>query len=140
LVALGIDWSFLDFGRVRARIAAADADAEGALAQYRQTVLLALEDTENALVRYGRARREDAHLERAATDSAQAARLARMRFDAGAAGLLEVLDAERTQLQAQDAFADARTRSVTGAVGVYKALAGGWPQRMPVREKVADAR
>ncbi|HEX2082815.1 MAG TPA: efflux transporter outer membrane subunit [Xanthomonadaceae bacterium] len=140
LVALGIDWSFLDFGRVRARIAAADADAEGALAQYRQTVLLALEDTENALVRYGRARREDAHLERAATDSAQAARLARLRFDAGAAGLLEVLDAERTQLQAQDAFADARTRSVTGAVGVYKALAGGWPQRMPVREKVADAR
>ncbi len=140
LVALGIDWSFLDVGRVRARIKAADADAEGALAQYRQAVLLALEDTENALVRYARTRREDAHLERAARDSAEAARLARLRFDAGAADLLEVLDAERTRLQAQDAFADARTRSVTGAVGVYKALAGGWPQRMPVREALADAR
>ena len=139
-VALGIDWSFLDIGRVRARIAAADADAEGVLASYRQSVLLALEDTENALVRYARARREDGHLERAAIDSAQAARLARLRFDAGAADLLEVLDAERTQLQAQDAFADARTRSVAGAIGVYKALAGGWPQRMPVREKLADAR
>ncbi len=140
LVALGIDWSFLDIGRVRARIKAADADAEGALAQYRQAVLLALEDTENALVRYARTRREDAHLERAAIDSAEAARLARLRFDAGAADLLEVLDAERTRLQAQDAFADARTRSITGAIGVYKALAGGWPQRMPVREKLADAR
>lgn len=139
-VALGIDWSFLDIGRVRARIAAADADAEGELASYRQSVLLALEDTENALVRYARARREDGHLERGAIDSAQAARLARLRFDAGAADLLEVLDAERTQLQAQDAFADARTRSVAGAIGVYKALAGGWPQRMPVREKLADAR
>src|SRR3546814_7061455 len=64
-IALGNDWSFLDIGRVRARIAAADADAEGALARYEQTVLLALEDTENALVRYARARTEDAHLQRA---------------------------------------------------------------------------
>jgi NodT family efflux transporter outer membrane factor (OMF) lipoprotein len=139
LVALGIDWSFLDIGRVRARIAASDADAAGELARYEQAVLLALEDTENALVRYGRARIEDQHLERAALDSARAARLARVRFEAGAADLFEVLDAERTQLQAQDAFADGRTRSVTGAVALYKALAGGWPTRLPVSEKVAAA-
>jgi len=54
LAALGIDWSFLDVGRVRARIAASQADATGMLAQYQQTVLLALEDAENALVRYAR--------------------------------------------------------------------------------------
>lgn len=137
LVALGVDWSFLDVGRVRARMAAADADAAGELARYQQTVLLALEDTENSLVRYARARVEDQHLERAAQDSARAAQLARVRYEAGAADLFEVLDAERTQLQAQDAFADARTRTVTGAVALYKALAGGWPQRVPAREDVA---
>ncbi|GAA3911756.1 efflux transporter outer membrane subunit [Luteimonas lutimaris] len=137
-VALGIDWSFLDIGRVRARIAAADADAEGALARYEQTVLLALEDAENALVRYGRARSEDAHLERAAIDSATAARLARVRFDAGAVDLFEVLDAERTQLQAQDAFAAARSRSAIGAVSLYTALAGGWPDNLPVREAIGQ--
>ncbi|WP_460733512.1 efflux transporter outer membrane subunit [Lysobacter tyrosinilyticus] len=137
LVALGIDWSFLDIGRVRARIKAADADAEGELARYEQTVLLALEDTENALVRHARARVEDQHLEQAALDSAKAAQLARVRFEAGAADLFEVLDAERTQLQAQDAFADGRTRSVNSAVALYKALAGGWPERMPERKKVA---
>lgn len=137
LVALGIDWSFLDIGRVRSRIAAADADAAGALAGYEQAVLLALEDTENALVRHARARTEDAHLERAAVEGARAARLARTRFEAGASGLLEVLDAERVQLQAQDAFAAARTRSATSAVALYAALAGGWPQREPVREEVA---
>lgn len=135
-VALGIDWSFLDIGRVRARIAAADADAEGELARYEQTVLLALEETENALVRYARARTEDAHLERAAADSATAARLARVRFDAGAVDLFEVLDAERTQLQAQDAFAASRTRSAVGAVSLYVALAGGWPDTLPIREAV----
>ena len=136
-VALGVDWSFLDVGRVRARIAAADADAEGELARYQQAVLVALEETENALVRYARARTEDGHLERAAADSANAARLARLRFDAGAADLLEVLDAERTRLQAEDAFADARTRSVVAAVGVYRATAGGWPDRTPARVGVA---
>ena len=140
LVALGVDWSFLDIGRVRARIAAANADAEGELAHYQQSVLLALEDTENALVRHARARSEDAHLERAAIDAAQAARLARTRFEAGASGLLEVLDAERVQLQAQDAFADGRTRSVASAVALYKALAGGWPQIVPERERIAGRR
>ena len=140
LVALGVDWSFLDIGRVRARIAAANADAESELARYQQSVLLALEDTENALVRHARARSEDAHLERAAIDAAQAARLARTRFEAGASGLLDVLDAERVQLQAQDAFADGRTRSVASAVALYKALAGGWPQIVPERERIAGRR
>ncbi|MBS0217397.1 MAG: efflux transporter outer membrane subunit [Proteobacteria bacterium] len=137
LVALGIDWSFLDVGRVRARIKAADADAEGQLAQYEKTVLLALEDTENALVRHDRARSEDAHLEQAALDSAKAAQLARLRYHAGATDLFEVLDAERTQLQAEEAFADARTRSVGSAIALYKALAGGWPDHLPERRKLA---
>ena len=137
LVALGIDWSFLDVGRVRARIAAADADAAGELAHYQQAVLLALEDTEDALVRYDRTRREDDALARAARDSADAARLARVRFDAGAVDLFEVLDAERSRLQAEDASADARTRSATSLVALYKALAGGWPEHPPQREAIA---
>lgn len=137
LVALGVDWSFLDIGRVRARIAAADAEASGELARYQQAVLLALEDTENALVRYARSRVEDQHLQQAAADSARAAQLARVRYDAGAADLFEVLDAERTRLTAEDALAEARTRSVANAVALYKALAGGWPTRVPLREDVA---
>ena len=70
----------------------------------------------------------------AARDSARAAQLARMRFDAGATGLLDVLDAERTQLQAEDAFAAGRARTATQAVALYRALAGGWPQTLPLRE------
>ena len=138
LASFGIDWSFLDVGRVRARIAAADADASGALAGYERTVLLALEDTENALVRHARAREEDALLAQAAQDSTAAAALARIRYRAGATGLLELLDAERTRLQAEDAFADARTRTTTTAVALYKALAGGWPEAPPMRERVGQ--
>lgn len=131
LLLLGIDWSFLDVGRVRARIAASNADASGLLAQYQQTVLLALEDTENALVRHSNTRIEDDHLERAAASSTRAVELAKTQYQAGAIGLYELLDAERVQLQAQDAFADGRTRSAITAIALYRAMAGGWPQHMP---------
>ncbi|HMB56464.1 MAG TPA: efflux transporter outer membrane subunit [Arenimonas sp.] len=137
LVALGVDWSFLDVGRVRARVAAADADAAAELARYEQTVLRALADTEDALVRYGNARAEDEHLARAAADSARAAQLARIRYENGATDLFEVLDAERSNLQAQDALAQSRTRSLTGWVSLYQALAGGWPDNLPRRVPVA---
>ena len=140
LVAFGIDWSFLDVGRVRARIAAADAAGDAALAQYQKTVLHALEDTEDALVRLDRARQEDTHLQRAATDSARASDLARVRHEAGAIGLFELLDVERSRLQAEDAFAAGRTRSALDAIALYKALAGGWPDALPTRETVANRR
>jgi len=138
LVALGIDWSFLDFGRVRARLAAAHANADGELAAYEQVVLRALEETENALVRFDKARSEDEQLARAAVDSAQAAQLARTRYEAGAIGLFEVLDAERSNLQAQDAAAQSRSRGFSDLIAVYQALAGGWPAQVPQSKRIAS--
>jgi len=140
LVALGIDWSFLDFGRVRARLAAAHANADGELAAYEQVVLRALEETENALVRFDKARSEDEQLARAAVDSAQAAQLARTRYEAGAIGLFEVLDAERSNLQAQDAAAQSRSRGFSDLIAVYQALAGGWPAQVPQSKRIAEYR
>jgi multidrug efflux system outer membrane protein len=129
LIALGIDWSFLDIGRVRARIAAADATAEANLASYEQTVLLALEETQNAVITYDRALRERDHLRAAEADTTHAATLARLRFNGGIIGFLDVLDAERSQLEAQDQLAQSETRSATALIALYKSLAGGWPER-----------
>ena len=128
-VVLGIDWSFLDVGRVRSRIEASSAQARGYLSQYQDTVLRALEETENALIRVSRTRQEAEHLEAAALESDKSARLARSRFSVGAIELFELLDVERTLLQAQDAYADSQTRSAIATVSLYTALAGGWPQR-----------
>ncbi|HEY4365803.1 MAG TPA: efflux transporter outer membrane subunit [Steroidobacteraceae bacterium] len=131
-VALGIDWSFLDVGRVRARMAAADANSEANLAAYQQTVLRALEETQNALVRYDRALREQEHLRAAAADNTKAATLARLRFNGGITDFLDVLDAERSQLEAQDQLAQSEARSATALIALYKSLAGGWPDRRAV--------
>lgn len=139
LLALGIDWSFLDVGRVRARIAAADANAAAELARFQQSVLLALEDVETSLVRYARAERERAHLDDAALASSEAARLAKLRFDGGVVDFLDVLDAERAKLESEDRLAQARTRQATALVALYTALAGGWPGHVPVRESLTAA-
>jgi outer membrane protein, multidrug efflux system len=127
LIALGVDWSFLDRGRVRARMAAADADADASLAAYQQAILLALEETETAMARYRAARREHAQLGQAARDSADAARLARLRYEGGVIDFLEVIDAERTRLDNESSLAASHTRSARALVALYRALAGGWP-------------
>jgi NodT family efflux transporter outer membrane factor (OMF) lipoprotein len=132
LTQLNIDWSFLDRGRVRARIAASRADGDAQLAQYQQSVLLALEDVENALVSYARSQDRDVQLQLAAKDSKRAADLASVRFKNGATGLLDLLDAQRVQLQAEDAYAESHSNSALSAVLLYKSLAGGWPQHLPL--------
>jgi outer membrane protein, multidrug efflux system len=128
-----LHWAFLDLGRVRDRIAASDAAADAQLAQYEGTVLRALEETENALVGYLKTWREGQHLAEAAAASQNAARLARLRFEGGAADFLQVLDAERSRLDAEDRLAQSRTRTATQLVAVYKAVAGGWPERLAER-------
>jgi multidrug efflux system outer membrane protein len=139
LVALGIDWSFLDVGRVRARLAAAEAGADEHLARYQQTVLRALEETETALARYHHARTERVHLEAAAAASARGAELARLRFEGGLVDFLQVLDAERARLESEDRLAQSQARTATALVAVYRAMAGGWPETLPEREHVAAA-
>ncbi len=131
LIAPGISWAAFDLGRVRARIAGARARNDAALARYQQTVLRALEETEGALVTHARARERLEHVERAAQASGTAAQLARLRFQSGLVDFLQVLDAERTQLAAEDLLAQGRTEAATSLIAVYKALGGGWEQVPP---------
>jgi outer membrane protein TolC len=76
-----------------ALIAADRADCDVQLAQYQRSVLLVLEDVENALVSYARSQDRDVQLQLAANYSKLAADLAGVRFEDGAAGLLDLLDA-----------------------------------------------
>jgi multidrug efflux system outer membrane protein len=121
-----ISWAAFDLGRVHAQVAGARARTDTALAQYEKTVLNALEETENALVTHARTRDQLIHATDAAQSSAAAAKLARVRYEGGIVDFLEVLDAERTQLEAEDRMAQTRTDAATSLIAVYKALGGGW--------------
>jgi len=126
LIGPAISWPAFDLGRVEARIAGARAGADADLAAYQQTVLKALEETENALVTHARARDRLVQLTAAAQESDTAAQIARARYEGGLVGFLDVLDAERAQLQAQDQLAQSQTDAATSLIAVYKALGGGW--------------
>lgn len=121
-----ITWVALDLGHVRARIQASDARAEAALAFYERTVLTALEETENALVDFGREQSRRDFLRESVQASETAVTLARQRYENGATDFLTVLDAERVLLDAQDQLAQSQTRTATALVAVYKSLGGGW--------------
>lgn len=121
-----ISWAALDLGRVHARVKAADARAEGALANYQEVVLRALEETDNALVRFAKERERRDYLRDAAKESNKAAELARVQYQAGLTDFLSVLDAQREVLVAETELSRSNTALITSLVNLFKALGGGW--------------
>lgn len=121
-----LSWRFLDLGRVRRNIEAAEARAAGAYARFEQAWRLALEETENALANYVATSETVATLEVAVSEAEDASRLARLRYDNGADSFLAVLDAERTSLDLQDQLAVAMTDRATALAALYKALGGSF--------------
>lgn len=117
-------WSAFRLGRVREQIRATEARADESLARYEQTVLRALEETENALVRFDRTRRRREHLARAERGAAVSADLARERYGAGLDSFLTVLDAESRLLAAQDALVVSGIDCADAYVELYLALGG----------------
>ncbi len=121
-----IFWPAFDLGRVYQRVEAADARTQAAFAQYQLTVLSAIEDVDGSLVDHNQEIERHKYLVEAAVESEKAMKLARMRYDFGVANFLDVLDAERTLLQAQTQLAASETDLHTSLVAVYKSLGGGW--------------
>ena len=126
-----ISWAAFDLGRVYARIQAAKAEAKAALATYEKTVLTALEETEGALVRYGRAQRQTAHLAAAVQAAEKAYDLARQQYDHGLVDFLVVLDAQRNLLNLRSQWVESQRQTAVALVAVYKALGGGWQIELP---------
>jgi outer membrane protein, multidrug efflux system len=119
-----ISWQFLNFGRVGQYVQAEQAQANGAAAKYRETVLRALEETEGALSQFRAANESTAALGEAAAEAEKARALAELRFEAGASDFLVVLDAQRQRLSLDDQLVQAQTARATALAMLYKALAG----------------
>jgi NodT family efflux transporter outer membrane factor (OMF) lipoprotein len=119
-----ITWPGLNLGRVKAEVDAAQAREEAARAQYSRVVLAAIEDVETSVSQYRAARLRVERLGEASAASERAAELARLRFSEGVTDFLQVLDAQRTELEAQDRLAQGRTDAATAYAALYKAVGG----------------
>jgi outer membrane protein, multidrug efflux system len=123
-VSPGLSWSAFDLGRARARVRGSNAATEESLAFYEDTVLRALEETENALANYHAQQARLIKLNDQARESKRAADIARLRYREGVVDFLSLLDAERTQLQAEDAVAESEMEVYVAVIALYKALGG----------------
>lgn len=127
-----ISWTIPNTGIAQAQIAQAKAVASSALANFDDTVLGALRETESALVAYARQLDRHAALQEARNQSAIAARQAEQLFHAGKTDYLNVLDAQRTLATDESALAASQAALSGDQIDVFLALGGGW-QDTPVQ-------
>jgi NodT family efflux transporter outer membrane factor (OMF) lipoprotein len=121
-----LQWNPLDFGRTRAKIGQAEAARDEALANYRRTVLSALQDAETSLSRYGRQRDAVVSLARVQASADRAAALTNLRIAGGTATTLDALDAERHRVDAQSGLEQAQAQLSQDYVALQKSLGLGW--------------
>jgi NodT family efflux transporter outer membrane factor (OMF) lipoprotein len=126
LAAPQLSWNFLDFGRNAANLDKAQGMRDEAEARYRATVLGALRDAEDALARFRQRRVTVATLARAVDAAGRAADLTRKRQQAGTATAMDLLDAERTRIGADQRLAAAQAALTGDFISLQKALGLGW--------------
>ncbi len=135
-----VQWRLLDFGRIRSNIRVADARQEEALAVYEKTILIALQDVENALVGYAKEQVRYRSLEDQANADKRAVELSNELYTKGLADFLNVLDAQRSLYQAQDQLVQSQEAVSQDLIALYKALGGGWEGERTVAQATWGAR
>ena len=128
-----LQWNFLDFGRVDAAIDQTGAARNEAVANYQQTVLLALQDAERALARFGQQRVALAASMQIKKQADVAADLNRQRFAAGAISKADLNRALREQQQASADLVRAKGALTLSWIALQKSLGLGWQE--PVRDQ-----
>jgi NodT family efflux transporter outer membrane factor (OMF) lipoprotein len=121
-----IRWPIFAGGRLKAQVAVEDARTAQALAEYEKTVLVALEDVENALVAYLREGQRRKLLETAVAADRKSVELADDLYRKGLTSFIDVLDAQRALYLAQSELARSQAQVTLDLVALYKALGGGW--------------
>lgn len=125
----GLAAPLIDGGTNRSNYAASRSRYEESLATYRQTLLVALREVEDALVDLKGLARSRAALEAAVTSAADTRSLSFQRYEKGLSSYLEVVDAERSVLQSRLALAEVDAQQRVSLTALARALGGGWSRK-----------
>jgi len=124
-----INWPFLNYGRLTNGVRVEDARFQQLLVVYRDTMLRAGQEVEDALVGFLNAQQAVAFEQNAVTAAKRSVELALVQYREGATDYQRVLDAQRSLLQEQNTLAQTTGSVATNLVALYKALGGGWEPR-----------
>ncbi len=129
--SLGADfvWPFLNYGRIRNNIRVQDARLQQALVGYRETVIQAAGEVENALAALYGTGRQDLILAEGVETAMRSADLSLLRYQEGFADYQRVLDSQQALFSQQQRYARNRGEVIRSLVSVYRSLGGGWQGR-----------
>jgi outer membrane protein TolC len=121
-----LQWNILNYGRIVNNVAAQDAAFEAAQLQYRQTVLKAGREVEDALVQFVQSKKQAQHLEESVAHSRRAVELVLDQFEGGITDFNRVYTTQSQLVTQQDQLGAARGNIALSLIQVYKAMGGGW--------------
>jgi multidrug efflux system outer membrane protein len=124
-------------GRNKANLERSRAAYDEAVAIFRQRVLVAFREVQDALTATRLLNEQSSAQDRAVASARRAGELAQKRYDSGFVNLLEVLDAQRTVLTTERASAQLAAQRLTTSVALVRAIGGDWSLR---DQKVAMTR
>ncbi len=125
-LAGGFSTPIFNWGRIQANIDRTHAGQEQALLAYKQSILTAFKEVEDALVTYQKEQVRRAALQQSVEANALAVKLSEERYLRGLTAFLNVLESQRTLYLAQSSLVASNARVSTSLVALYKALGGGW--------------
>jgi len=125
-IVAGLRWRLFDFGAIDAEVARAKAVNREALLGYRQAMLRATEDVENALVASSYLGEERGALLEQVDAAGRARAQAHDAYLGGAASLIDELELDREYLSARDRLSQVETDAARASVASFRALGGGW--------------
>jgi|SRR5579884_51991 len=126
LISPTVTWRIFDAGRIVSNIALQKANERESVVQYRNTILTALREVEDALVAYAQEQEHRESLKRAVAQTEDSLHLVQQQYEHGLTTFLDVLDAQRNVLTLEDQLAQSNQAVTTDLVALYKALGGGW--------------
>ena len=127
-VSSAVQWQGFAGGRIGSNIQLQKALKEEAVLAYQQTVLTALQDVDNALVAYVKEKERRQALAEAVEANTKSEDISLKLYGEGKTDFLNVINAQRSLFQAQDALAQSERNMSTDIVALYKALGGGWEE------------
>lgn len=119
-------WRLFESGRLKAGVRVQEALQEQEVISYRQTVLKALQEVENALVASSKEQAHREALVAAVAANRKAASLAEQLYTEGLTDFINVLQARLSLFNTENALVQSTAALSTNLVALYKALGGGW--------------
>ena len=124
-------WPFFNYGRIRNNIRVEDARLQQALVAYRETVLQAAREVEDAMTALS-GTRDQADILKEGVDTAQrSADLSLLRYQEGFADYQRVLNAQQSLFSQQQRYATSRGDVLRSLIALYRSLGGGINQERP---------